>query len=347
MPQIASLFLNTIGASVKTIEKVNNGLINATFKVDDEKNNSYILQKINSIVFKNPFDLSHNLLILKDCSELQNIKLTTPTYLSFENKLIIEYDSTFWRMYHYIPGLVHTKSKNNTMSRSAAMALGRFHKLSEHVSISSFKNPIENFTNFQFRVSNFRRALQEGVQSRLIETRNFHSELTNHLNIIEEYCSIEEKVPMRLIHGDPKISNFIFDDSGENILAIIDLDTLGKGSILYDFGDMVRSFSNQYDEYESCNKMKNVLNKDILQSIVEGYIFSTSDFLTNLERNSLLLSAKAVCLVQCIRFYTDYLMGDVYYETNDYDDNLFRAKNQYQLFCELKNLKLKDFNLEF
>ena len=339
--QIASAFLNNLGTSARAIERINKGLINTTFKVEDERNNFYILQQINTKVFKKPFDLSHNVLRLKKYSELNNIELLFPDYLSFENKLIIEHNSTFWRMYPYIQGVVFEKSENSKMSKSAAMALGRFHTLSEHISIGAFKNPIENFTNFQFRLSNLRRARQKGVGSRINQTEGFYFELINHLNIIDEYCSIEEQVPKRLIHGDPKISNFIFDASGESILAIIDLDTICQGSILYDFGDMVRSFSNRYNESTFLKNNTKVLDKEILQSLVDGYISSAGRFLTKLEHNSLLLSAKAVSLVQCIRFFTDYLFGDIYYEIKDNDDNLLRAKNQFQLFCELKDISLK------
>ena len=337
--QIASKFLTNTGSMVKAIEPINNGLINSTFKVQDEENNFFILQKINSSVFKYPFDLAHNLLILKENIELHCVKLIIPDYLSFKNKLIIEHESTFWRMYRYIPGIVFDKSKNNTMSKSAAMAMGRFHNLSEYMPLKKFRNPIENFTNFKFRLSELRRALKEGFDSRISETKYFHSELINHIGIIEDYCDVEKNVPKRLIHGDPKISNFIFDHRGENIIAIIDLDTIGQGSILYDFGDMVRSFANR--NLESLQNDTNILNQQALQSIIDGYLVSTDGFLTKLERDSLLLSAKAVSLVQCIRFYTDYLMGDVYYNTINNDQNMSRAKNQFQLFCELNDLNLK------
>ena len=338
--QIASKFLSNTGSIVEAIEPINHGLINSTFKVQDDNNNFFILQKINSSVFKNPFDLAHNLLILKENIDLHNVKLIIPDYLSVDNKLITEHESSFWRMYRYIPGIVFEKSKNNAMSKSAAMAMGRFHTLSENVPLMSFRNTIENFTNFHFRLSELRRALNEGFDSRISKTKCFLSELINHLDIIEEYCLVEEEVPKRLIHGDPKISNFIFDTCGENIIAIIDLDTIGQGSILYDFGDMVRSFSNR--SFESMQNNTNVLNKKVLQSIIDGYIVSTDGFLTKLERDSLLLSAKAVCLVQSIRFYTDYLLGDVYYNTTHDEENMSRAKNQFQLFRELNN-----FNFTF
>ena len=109
---------------------------------------------------------------------------------------------------------------------------------------------------------------------------------------------------------------------------------------MYDFGDMIRSFSNR--SFESMKNNTNILDKQVLQSIIDGYIVSTNGFLTKLERDSLLLSAKAVCLVQSIRFYTDYLMGDIYYNTAHDEVNMSRAKNQFQLFRELN-----DFNFTF
>ncbi len=331
--QIASKFLRNINSAVQAIEPIHHGLINSTFKVQDDNNNFFILQKINTSVFKNPFDLAHNLSIFKENVELQRVKLNIPDYLIFENKLILEYESTFWRMYRYIPGKVFKKTKNNVMSKSAAMTLGKFHVLSEFMPLNSFKSTIENFTNFHLRVLDLKRSLNKGINSRIRETSGFLSELINHLTIIEEYCHIEKKVPIRLIHGDPKISNFIFNTCEKNITGIIDLDTMGKGSILYDFGDMVRSFSNR--NFESGQKMVNILNKNILQSIIDGYLESTDGFLTQLERNSLLLSAKAVCLVQSIRFYTDYLMGDSYYHISHQEENMKRAENQFELFREL------------
>jgi Ser/Thr protein kinase RdoA (MazF antagonist) len=157
--------------------------------------------------------------------------------------------------------------------------------------------------------------------------------------LIKQYIKIENRVPTRLIHGDPKISNFIFTKDEKRVQSIIDLDTVGKGSVLYDFGDMVRSFTNRYNEDEQVKE--SVLDQEVLIAIYNGYLSSSNSFLTKLELNSLELAGRTVCLVQAIRFYTDYILGDIYYTVKSETENLIRAKNQFQLFKELMEVELK------
>ena len=73
----------------------------------------------------------------------------------------------------------------------------------------------------------------------------------------------------------------------------------------------------------------------------KGYLSSSKSFLTKLELNSLELASRVVCLVQAIRFYTDYILGDIYYTVKSETENLIRAKNQFQLFKELMEVELK------
>jgi len=47
-------------------------------------------------------------------------------------------------------------------------------------------------------------------------------------------------LPERVIHADPKVSNFVFNAKG-NVVAMIDFDTIQKLSPLYDIGDALRS----------------------------------------------------------------------------------------------------------
>jgi len=47
--------------------------------------------------------------------------------------------------------------------------------------------------------------------------------------------------PKRIVHNDTKLNNILFESKGENVLAVVDLDTTMPGYLAYDFGDMVRS----------------------------------------------------------------------------------------------------------
>ena len=106
------------------------------------------------------------------------------------------------------------------------------------------------------------------------------------------------------------------------------------GCILFDFGDMVRSFANK--SYEDSQIKERIFNPDIYNALKEGYLSKANEFLSPIEKESLDLSALTVALIQCIRFLTDYYNLDVYYHVNEPEHNLKRAINQLSFFNELK-----------
>ena len=124
--------------------------------------------------------------------------------------------------------------------------------------------------------------------------------------------------------------------NGVEVRALIDWDTIMVGSILYDFGDMVRSFC-QVGTEDSLQK--NAFNPNILKELINGYVQGPmNDHLSDLEREHFLLGAKAVIYIQGLRFLSDYLIGDQYYWVEDEDHNLRRARNQFQLLEEISQL---------
>ena len=49
------------GGNIVSVNQITAGLINATYLVETDKNEKYILQKINTFVFKNPDELMENI----------------------------------------------------------------------------------------------------------------------------------------------------------------------------------------------------------------------------------------------------------------------------------------------
>ena len=97
----------------------------------------------------------------------------------------------------------------------------------------------------------------------------------------------------------------------------------------------IRSFTNKSAETDSLTT--NVFNSELYDAILSSYLEAGQFFLSKEEVGLLPVGALAVCLIQAIRFYTDYLNGDAYYQIKNKDDNLIRAKNQFQLYLELKD----------
>ena len=139
----------------------------------------------------------------------------------------------------------------------------------------------------------------------------------------------EGKRPFRITHNDTKFNNILFDDFNKAI-CIVDLDTLMPGSVLFDFGDAIRSGANTAAEDEKDLEMVS-MNIDIFEAYAEGYMESTFGLLTETEIDLLAFSARFITFVIGLRFLTDYIDGDPYYRTQYPEHNLVRARVQFKL----------------
>jgi hypothetical protein len=119
------------------------------------------------------------------------------------------------------------------------------------------------------------------------------------------------------------------DRTGEGI-CVIDLDTVMPGLVLYDFGDMVRTSTcpAQEDERE-LSKIQ--MRFAFFEALVQGYLSSTTGFLTKSERQHLPFAGKLITFEIGLRFLTDFLEGDIYFKTHREGHNLDRCRTQFRL----------------
>ena len=109
------------------------------------------------------------------------------------------------------------------------------------------------------------------------------------------------------------------------------------GSILYDFGDALRSlFTSTNESCKDLSKLK--VNFDIYEQFLTGYASKMKNTLTPKEKELLPFSIFLISMELGIRFLDDYLRGDLYFHTkNSENDNLFRAKTQITLAKKIFN----------
>ena len=335
---VISNFLPNANSKNIEIIPVNSGLINSTYKVEFKKS-AFILQKVNHFVFKDPNLIQENYKeILKQLSVSAYPKKQLEFLATNSNLELVHYNNTFWRMSKFIKGKTYAVCKSLEMAHSAAMSLAEFHIALIDLDYNHINEPIKDFCNFNYRIQQYQESTVHGDSHRLKNTRDFMGEIESNLKYIHDYIEIEKDIKKRIIHGDPKVSNFLFDDKTHKVISIIDIDTIMPGSVLFDFGDMVRSFANKF--YEDSQIKERIFNPDIYNALKEGYLTEANEFLLPIEKESLDLSALTVALIQCIRFLTDYYNLDVYYHVNEPEHNLKRAINQFSFFKELKaNLK--------
>lgn len=130
---------------------------------------------------------------------------------------------------------------------------------------------------------------------------------------------------LRVIHGDPKLNNFLFDRHRKKIVSLIDLDTVKPGLVHYDIGDCLRS---------CCHIAEPVgFDLDICTALLKSYLAEAGAFFTEHDYHYLYPAIRLIPFELGLRFYTDYLEGNRYFKVMEPEQNLQRATNQFRL-CE-------------
>lgn len=141
-------------------------------------------------------------------------------------------------------------------------------------------------------------------------------------------------IPTRISHNDTKINNILFSKSGE-VLCVIDLDTVLSSTVLNDFGDAIRFYTNTGKE-DDPNPGNVSMDKEIFKAFTKGYLEEAASFLTDKEIEYIPFSARYITYEQVLRFLMDYIDGDNYYKTKSPDHNLIRTRAQYKLLLSIE-----------
>lgn len=304
---------------------ITQGYINDTFLVAENAKPKYILQRINSNVFKNVAGLHKNMetalkkLKASDYSELR-LAETKTGQVYFEN------ENSFWRLMSFIPnGVAYNYTSNTKIAFEAGKLIGRFHELLKDENTANYKVTLPNLNYLPFRVTEFQEALNSTSTSLKLDA-NLEIEFTKkHLSNFENFYKVD--LPKRICHNDTKLNNLLFDDNHKG-LCLIDLDTIQEGYFHYDFGDLVRTVVSETNEDEK-NLLKIKFNISLFKTLVEG-IANSSVSLSKQEIKLLPISCALMPFMHGLRALTDYLNGNVYYKVAYPEQNLDRCKSLFQ-----------------
>jgi hypothetical protein len=333
--ELAQSLLSNFGfkESIVSFKRVESGLINSTF-VLNSKTNSYILQSINTNVFPNYEKGLENILTVGNWLKKKNYSYSFPLPIKSE---YLKVKNEVWRLMPYVKNSIsYNRVSALNQVKSAANCLGEFYHLLSDFNAESLSITLPNFHNGNFITKKFKEALLNGDKERLLSTKVLISEVEKELPILKKWDEVCNFLPIRVVHYDTKINNFLFDKKTDKVLALIDLDTLMPGCVLSDIGDMIRTYSNPVGE-ESIEIEKVICNMEIIRTIIEE--FTKKIALEKEEIENLFFGGMAITLMQCVRFLNDYLKGDRYYKISYESQNLIRAKNQWALYLSLKKTK--------
>ncbi|MEI8052958.1 MAG: aminoglycoside phosphotransferase family protein [Bacteroidota bacterium] len=328
-----------LDASQYLIEQSSTGLINQTFIVSDKvSSKKFILQQLNTSIFKNPFSISKNIKFAAATisSSDENYPVINIHTTTNGNDYFIDNNSHYWRLMDFIKNTTTIEAiVTIEQAFQTAYSFGKFTSLLQQANTKDFIPSIPDFHNLDLRFEQFKTAYSNADHERKSKAKECIDYLMSEKDILNTFHQIinENLIPLRIIHADTKISNILFDKFSLVPKAVIDWDTIMPGYFISDLGDMIRTIVCEAGENES-NLNKIIFRNEYYTAIISGY--KTAIQLTENELNLLSYAGKFMTYMQALRFLTDYLNNDVYYTITYPEHNLDRAKNQCRLLQVLE-----------
>jgi len=335
------------------IETIGTGNVNDTYRVIQRTTFSeeqFILQRINQAVFKDPAAVMMNIKAVTDhahrrieaeadqADRIWQLPRVIPTL--DDQAHFCDEDGDYWRALSLIASTkTYDKVTNTQIAFEAGVVLGNFQRLISDFPIDELQDTLPGFHITPGYLADYDSVLADNPEAKkrldasteAMRLANFVEKRRDFTPVLEDALSRGE-LKLRPIHGDPKITNIMIDTFTGKGTSIIDLDTVKPGLVHYDFGDSARSSCNPAGE-ETKNLSQVFLDTDLFEALVSGYLREAKNFLTEADRNYLYDSVRLITFELGLRFFADYLAGDVYFKTTYPDQNLNRARVQFAL-CE-------------
>jgi len=321
-------------------EPYGSGHINKTYLVQTDRGRQYVLQRINSSVFKNVDALMDNLEAVTSYLQQQAddprkvLRLVKPkcgmSYLHHA-------DGSSWRVCEFVDGAICLQLPETPADfYESAVAFGGFQQRLKDFPAATLVETIPNFHNTRDRYRIFRETLEKDPMNR---AKAVQAEIAFALEREAEAATLVElleagKLPLRVTHNDTKLNNVMLDAKTRKALCVIDLDTVMPGLSLYDFGDSIRfGAATAAEDEQDLDKME--MRLDLFEIYTRGFVTACPG-LTDLELELLPLGAKLMTLECGVRFLTDYLDGDHYFATHRPGQNLDRCRTQFKLVADME-----------
>ena len=339
------------------LTRLGQGHINDTFLISSGKGR-FVLQRLNRQFFTEPDLVMANLRTLakhlgaKMASGREDIRhrweIVFPFFTMTGEDQFIDADHDHWRMTNFVENTEsHEYVTGPGNAREAGSALGIFHRLVEDLDPAILADTLPGFhVTPKYLVAYERlrdrrpfRNTDEEICGRFIDKRK------DMATVLEEKARAGV-LPIRVIHGDPKLSNILFDQETGRAVAIVDLDTVKPGLLHYDIGDCLRSCcARNVGSREGADILE--FDPAICRELLKGYFREMAPSLRDLDYSLIYPALRLMAFELGLRFFTDHLEGDIYFKTSEAGENMHRALEQFRLLesiedCEVMIRKLID-----
>ncbi len=242
-------------------------------------------------------------------------------------------DGSRWRAWRFVPGRTMARFEHPAAARAAGGAMARLTARLADLPGPPLVEPIAGFHDFSRRLANLEAAVATDNTDRVAGCGAEIDGVRQASSVADELAAARAAglLPPRLVHNDAKAANLLFDESGREVRAVIDLDTVAPGTVLFDVGDLIRSGAATGPE-DSTDVDRLGVDWAIAHAVVEGYQAAVPGLLSDGERATLPLAGPLMAFEAALRFLTDHLRGDVYFRIARPGHNLARARAQLRLF---------------
>ena len=327
---------------VISIEPFGKGNINDTFLVHlaGKKTTKCIMQRLNQLVFPQPELIMENFRRLTDhlhnqLKKTKNLSLSSMQLLELypaENGLdFVVSGSSCWRVVNFIEQAVaHEKIQGLDHAYQIGLGLGSFHNLLSSLPPEKMHDTLPGFhiTPKYLKIYDAQTRKDSETIAEIQFCQNFINQRRSLTRVLEK--AKNRHIPLRIIHGDPKINNIMVDKKNGQVVCLIDLDTVKPGLIHYDIGDCLRSCCNSHGE-DIPNPQEIFFNLEICRIILQGYLTEAKKFISPPEYDYIFKAINLIPFELGLRFFTDFLDGNTYFKTGDTKQNLRRALGQFYL----------------
>ena len=331
--------------TVYSCEPYGNGHINDTFLVVGKRENGeikrYILQRINTNVFKKPQEVMHNIELVTEFlkTKTKDERRVLSLVRTKNGEAFYMGMSGFWRLYDFVKDSLCLEAPETAEDfYQSAIAFGEFQRQLIDFPTHKLYETIPDFHNTPDRFKKFLAALEKDPLGRAESAKRE----IEFVKAREDFCSVlfdawrQGKLPFRVTHNDTKLNNVMLDEKTRTALCVIDLDTIMLGFSVNDFGDSIRfGASTAADDEKDLSKVQMDIN--LFETYAKGFIKGCGGLLSESEIELLPEGAKMMTLECGIRFLTDYLEGDTYFKTKYDTQNLDRCRTQFKLVEEMES----------
>lgn len=298
-----------------TLSPLGAGLINDTWLVA-VSGAHFVLQRINPAVFSDPGQVA-----AKVASVVTHIRrsaaIRVPQLQRAGNGAEWHEDAAgVWRLWEFIArGRTLQRLTRPAQAQAAGTAFGRF-----QAALADFgdpgPDPIAGFMQLDHYLEELQGAVAAG---------SFESGVEAALQTVAARADMAGLFQRRdrVVHGDCKVNNLLFHGDCDDVLCVLDLDTVMRGHWAWDFGDLVRSAAVPDGGF----------SLEFFRAVVRGFLGAGAGAA---DAEALLLAPRYVAFMLGVRFLSDHIRGDRYFKVDTRGDNLRRAAQQFELLQDME-----------